>query len=66
MVATHIHHAHMGSCVGCQYCPKKSWSGHTREDHFKTIHPGITRDDYYGPSPDLVDVKLEEIDVINI
>ena len=28
-VATHIHRAHMGICVGCQYCSKKSWSGHT-------------------------------------
>ena len=26
-VATHICHAHMGICVGYQYCSKKSWSG---------------------------------------
>ena len=23
-VTTHIHHAHMGICLGCWYCPKKS------------------------------------------
>ena len=34
--------------------------------HFKTKHPGITRDDHYGPSLDLADVKLEEVDVIDI
>ena len=66
MVATHIHHAHMGICVGCQYCSKKSWSGHTWGDHFKTNHLGITRDGQYGPPLDLADVKLVEIDVINI
>ena len=51
-IATHICHAHMGICVGCQYCPKKSSSGHTWGDHFKTDHPGITRDDHYGPPLD--------------
>ena len=53
----------MGICVGCQYCPKKSWSGCTWGDHFKTIHLGITRDDLYGPPLDLADVKLEDVNV---
>ena len=64
--ATHIHHSHLRICVGCQYCSKKSWSGHTWEDHFKSNYPGITRDDHYGPPLDLADVKLEEVDAINI
>ena len=66
MVATHIQHAHTGICVGCQYCPKKSWSGCTWGDHFKTHHPEITSNDHYGPPLDLADVKLEEIDITNI
>ena len=37
MVATHIFHAHMGICVGCQYCPKKAWSGHTWGTTLKLI-----------------------------
>ena len=35
-------------------------------EHFKTNHPGITRDDHYGPPLDLADVMLEEVNVINI
>ena len=66
IVATHIYCAHMGICVECQYCSKKSWSGHTWGDHFKSNHPEITRDDCYGPTLDLADVKMEEVDVINI
>ena len=34
--------------------------------HFKTNHLGITRDDHYGPPLGLADVKLEEVNVINI
>ena len=52
--------------MGCQYCSMKSWSGHMCGDHFKTNHPGITRDDCYGPPLDLADVKLEEVNVIDI
>ena len=35
-------------------------------DHFKTHHPGITRDDHYGHPLDLADVKLEGVNVIDI
>ena len=28
---------------------------------FKTNHPGIIRDDHYGPLLDLADVKLERL-----
>ena len=65
-VATHICCAHMGICMGCQYCLKKSWSGHTWGDHFKTQHTEITTDDHYGPPLDLAGVKLEEIDITDI
>ena len=35
-------------------------------DYFKTHHLKITRDDCYGPPPDLAGVKLEEIDAYGI
>ena len=56
----------MGNCVGCQYWPKKSWSGHTWGDYFKTHDPEITRGDHYGPPLDLAGVKLEEVDTSDI
>ena len=56
----------MGICVGCQYYPTKSSSGHTWGDHFKTQHPETTRDDHYGPPLDLAGVKLEEADITDI
>ena len=65
-VATHICLAHMGICVECQYCPRKSWSGYTWEDHFTMHHPEITRDDHYGPPLDLAGVKFEEVDITDI
>ena len=39
MVVTHIWHTQMGICVGCHYCTKRLWSGHTLVDHSKTITP---------------------------
>ena len=66
MVATHIQCAHMCICVGCKYCSKKSWSGHTWGDHFKTIHSEISGDDHYGPPLDLAGVKLEEASVTDM
>ena len=65
-VATHIWCAHMGISVGCCYCPKRSWSGHTWVDHFNTHHPEITRDNHYGPPLDITKVKLEEIDAADM
>ena len=34
--------------------------------HFKTHHPKITRDDHYRPPLDLLGIKLEEADVVDI
>ena len=65
-VATHIWHAHMGICIRCCCCSKRSWSGCTWEDHFKTHHPEITGDDHYKPPLDLTKFKLEEIDATHI
>ena len=57
---------HMGMCARCHYCSKRSWSGHTWVDHFKTHQLEITRDDCCGPPLDLTSIKLEEIDVTDI
>ena len=65
-VATHICGDHMGICVGYQYCPKNLGQVIHGETILRPITQTSIKDNHYGPPLDLAEVKLEEVDVIDI
>ena len=62
-MCTHIHRKHLGMCIKCCLCNKKSFSSTTMSMHLCSAHPN-SQNDWFEPVPALEGDMTEVTDVL--
>ena len=62
-MCTHIHRKHLGMCIKCRLCNKKSFSCTTMSMHLHSAHPN-SQNDWFEPVPTLEGDVTEVTDVL--